>query len=234
MKTFFWVFLLHHCPTRLIATVLNFFRSSYVADNAKMYLHATNLLKMNHMDPNIFEFGVGSGGTSSILYWLNKRENQKEPKLFLFDTFEGLPEAEGIDKHPQWKKGAWSFSTQDVKNFYGSIKIPENSYQFVKGLYSESLTKDLQLKLSSHKAGIIHIDCDYYESTIQALEFMYPMIQEGTVILCDDYYCFNGSLEKGEAAALTEFSAKYQVQLNRWHVYSNHGQAFIISKLGKK
>lgn len=55
------------------------------------------------------------------------------------------------------------------------------------------------------KLAFVHIDCDYYSSTKEVLNYIEPYLQEGTVILFDDYYCFKGNEQYGEQRAFNEF-----------------------------
>ena len=43
---------------------------------------------------------------------------------------------------------------------------------------------------------------------ITIFEYINPFLQEGTVILFDDWYCHNASSEKGEQKAFGEFLKK--------------------------
>ena len=52
------------------------------------------------------------------------------------------------------------------------------------------------------------IDCDLKESTKLALEFIKPAIQEGTIILFDDFVFFKGNENKGEYGAFSDFKKK--------------------------
>ena len=52
------------------------------------------------------------------------------------------------------------------------------------------------------------IDCDLKESTRLALEFIKPSIQEGTIILFDDYVFFKGNENQGEHGAFNDFRKK--------------------------
>jgi O-methyltransferase len=55
------------------------------------------------------------------------------------------------------------------------------------------------------KAAIIHVDCDLYASAKIALEFVKPLLVDGTVIIFDDWYCFRGKSEFGEQCAFNEW-----------------------------
>ena len=49
------------------------------------------------------------------------------------------------------------------------------------------------------------IDCDLKESTNYALNFIKPSLQEGTILIFDDFLDYKGSMEKGECGAFEDF-----------------------------
>ena len=76
------------------------------------------------------------------------------------------------------------------------------------------------------------IDCDLKESARLALEFIKPSIQEGTIILFDDYVYFKGSVIKGECGAFNDFRKKYpEILFRRIFDYGYGSQAFMASKV---
>ena len=76
------------------------------------------------------------------------------------------------------------------------------------------------------------IDCDLKESTRLALEFIKPSMQEGTIILFDDYVFFKGREDKGEFGALNDFRKKYpEIIFRKIFDYGYGSAAFIVSKV---
>jgi hypothetical protein len=100
--------------------------------------------------------------------------------------------------------------------------MPKNQFELIESFYSE-----LQADTFTNKAAVIHIDADIYQSAVEALELMRNSIQQGTVILFDDYNCFDASNNKGERRALREFSEKTGIFFEPWFAYRNVGQAFL-------
>jgi hypothetical protein len=151
--------------------------------------------------------------------------------LYGFDSFKGLPSPKGIDNHPHWKEGIWSFSIEDFKRILKSAGVKEPEYTLVPGFYSESLSRNTMEKLNLKKAGLIYVDCDLYESTVPVLNFVSPILQTGTVIAFDDFYCFNGDPDRGEQLALREFLQQNpEIQLVDYLNIGWHGKSFIIKK----
>ena len=114
-----------------------------------------------------------------------------------------------------------------VKKQTGLILNPKNC---IKGYYENTLTKDLQSKLP--RVGIVHIDVDLYSSTVEVLEFVKPLLVRGTVLLFDDWYCFNPGESKGEKRAFEEFCLKYpNFKAEVWKNYSTFGRSFFVTSL---
>lgn len=126
-----------------------------------------------------------------------------------FDSFKGLPEISSIDRQQIWEKG--KLCTEE-KKFISLCKrhgMDITQLRTVPGFYDQSLTHELRETLSKKKAAVIYIDCDLYTSTIPVLEFARHFLQQGTVIVFDDWNCFWADPEKGERRAWAEFCAKY-------------------------
>ena len=67
------------------------------------------------------------------------------------------------------------------------------------------------------------------EDSVRVLEFLEGLLQEGAILLFDDWSCFGASDDHGERRALREFLAAHP----RWTVeplfaFGGHGQAFVV------
>jgi O-methyltransferase len=118
-----------------------------------------------------FECGVFRGGTAMLL-------NEIKPfdkKLYLFDTFEGMPEVCSKDNHH--KKGDFNnTSLEEVRSRVGDEPI------FKKGFIPDTFVGLEDVKLS-----FAHIDVDIYQSVIDCCEFIYPRMYSGGFMVFDDY-----------------------------------------------
>ena len=86
--------------------------------------------------------------------------------------------------------------------------------------------------LNIDKARVVMIDCDLKESTKLALEFIKPAIQEGTIILFDDFVFFKGNENKGEYGAFKDFRKKYpEILFRRIFDYGYGSKAFVAYKI---
>lgn len=76
---------------------------------------------------------------------------------------------------------------------------------------------------------MIYIDCDLYESTVPVLNYVLPILQTGTVLAFDDYFCFNGDPERGGQLALKEFLLRNpQIRTIDYLDIGWGGKAFIV------
>ena len=149
-----------------------------------------------------------------------------------FDSFEGLPEIEDIDKQEIWAKGRLATTEQDFVNMVVAEGIPNNRLRTVKGFYDQSLTMDLQQELLPAKAAVIYVDCDLYASTVPVLKFIKPFLQKGTVIVFDDWNCFCGDPNRGERLAWREFlDANSELSFEAF-VGTDIAQSFVCTNSG--
>jgi hypothetical protein len=135
------------------------------------------------------EVGVYQGGSARLI-----READPARRLHLFDTFEGLPEPAENDAElhlGRFKKKQFSCSLEEVRNYLeGSRDI-----YFHKGLFPTTGEA-----VEGERFSLVHSDVDLYASTLSVLNFFYPRMLPGGVILSHDFATCRGPHE-----ALTEF-----------------------------
>lgn len=126
---------------------------------------------------DIAEVGVYKGGSAMVIC-----EAKKNKQLHLFDTFMGLPDVCDIDlNNPTgvpFHEGNYCMSLEDVKN---NLKDYKNVY-FYKGIFPKT-AQPIKDKLFS----FVNLDVDLYKSTIDCLQFFYPRISKGGIIISHDY-----------------------------------------------
>ncbi len=150
-----------------------------------------------------------------------------------FDSFEGFPEIAEIDKQEIWQKGKDAMSEADFLQTVKDHGIPHEKFSTVKGFYSQSLTSSLQTKLLPTKAAVVYIDCDLYESTRDVFRFLPPFLQEGTVLIFDEWNAYLANDERGERRAFREFQAQ-NPSLSFEPLWNNHMQSMFVYRGLKK
>jgi hypothetical protein len=176
------------------------------------------------------EFGC-CGGTTFRLAHKYAHFHELKMHLYGFDSFEGLPAPKGIDDHPQWKKGAMSFGIEKFEKILKPAGAKKSEYTLMPGYYSDSLSGLSLDKLNLKSAALIYVDCDLYESTVPVLDFVLPLLQTGTVVAFDDFYCFNGDPGRGEQLALREFLQRNpEIEFVNYLNFAWSGKSFIVKK----
>lgn len=126
---------------------------------------------------DIAEVGVYRGGTAKVICMA--RENKS---LHLFDTFgEGLPEPGKYDDS-QWEKGAFKLPNSEFNMIKQRLSGETNVF-FYQGIFPDSSGP-----VKDKKFSFVHLDVDIYQSTLDCLEFFYPRMTNGGVIISHDYH----------------------------------------------
>ena len=134
---------------------------------------------------DLAELGVNKGG-SALMIANTLRFYGSNKKLFLFDSFQGMP-----DPHPKdagvFKKGDYSRTSLEVvhKNLAGSY----DNIELVPGFVEDTIP----LQPEGRQFSFVHIDLDLYVGTKIAIEYFYPCMSPGGIILDDDAVVLDGA-----------------------------------------
>jgi len=163
---------------------------------------------LNYPNGNAAEVGVYRGGSARMIAEL------MNGRVWLFDTFEGLPETDpDIDLHHEGDFDDTSY--ESVCSYFEDL----NHVELVKGLFPQSVVNtDID---ADTRFDLVHLDTDLYKSTLDSLEWFYPRMNKGGVMIFDDY-CWSHC--PGVNKAVDEFFADKPEK----PVYLNNGQAFVI------
>jgi O-methyltransferase len=156
--------------------IVNKVKEKCYLDDEEKYTIYSSIKSVSNLDGNIAEVGVYKGGSSKIIC-----EMKNSKKLFLFDTFEGLPKTTSKDN----VQSGWLSDTSldKVKEYLSKY----DGVFFFKGLFPDTASS-----LSSEKFCLVHLDTDLYQSTLDALTFFWPRLVDGGRIICHDYNAIDG------------------------------------------
>lgn len=146
---------------------------------------------------DIVECGVARGGSAAMMALTMKRLSMSR-RLWLFDTFEGLPAPSKDDPDYEIAKNYEGTCKGTLEDVSGSFKRLGLDAKPVKGLFQDTLAL-----AKVKEIAVLHIDGDWYESTKTVLVHLYDRVAPGGVIQLDDYGYW-----KGSAKAVEEFFAK--------------------------
>lgn len=122
----------------------------------------------------IVEVGAYKGGTATLL-----RSAMPNVPMWIFDTFAGHPEPSAHDHsaHPAGRFG--DTSLESVRALFDG---EPNQPTFVVGEFPHSLAG-----IELPALAFVHVDVDLYGGTLAAFERLWPLLQVGGVMVCDDY-----------------------------------------------
>jgi len=209
---------------------LEFSVSKYLAIKKAMFITAHDETKGSYL-----EFGVFTGSSFNFAMKVNKKIEKIFGKMdceFVgFDSFKGFGEIKKEDESPAFKDSIFYVNEKKVlKNIEKCAK--GQRMRIIKGFYKDTIENKTTVDLNIDKARVVMIDCDLKESTRLALEFIKPSIQEGTIILFDDFVYFKGNEKKGECGAFSDFRKKHpEILFRRIFDYGYGSKAFIAHKV---
>lgn len=134
---------------------------------------------------DIAEVGVFQGSTARIIC-----ELKGDRKVRLFDTFEGLPKSSDEDRGVHREK-QYACSLESVSEYLKDF----DNVTYHKGLFPESVSD-----VEDASYSFVHFDVDLYGGTLACLEYFYPKMVPGGIMLSHDY-----SILQGVEQAFTEF-----------------------------
>lgn len=104
--------------------------------------------------------------------------------LWLYDTYSGMtPPDDGIDEaHPRDHVGTLAASLDDVRRVLG-----DKQARYIVGDVKRTLPAIVPGAIS-----FLHLDVDWYDNTRACLEYLYPLLSPGGVLVVDDYFYWPG------------------------------------------
>ncbi len=214
----------------LVPAYLEFTVGKYLAIKKALYITAHDATYGSYL-----EFGVFTGSSFNFAMKVNKKIEKIFGKMdceFIgFDSFKGFGEIKKEDENPAFKNHIFSVNEKKVlQNIKKSAK--GQKMRIIKGFYQDTIKNKTAQDLNIDKARVVMIDCDLKEPARLALEFIRPAIQEGTIILFDDFVFFKGNENKGEFGAFNDFRKKYpEILFRRIFDYGYGSSAFIAHKI---
>ena len=137
------------------------------------------------VEGDFVEFGCYKGDTSLLLAELlvEKPVEKSAKKLWIYDSFEGLPEKSKEDESvigEDFKGGELLVTKREVKERFLRAGLPVPVIK--KGWFAELSAEDVPERIA-----FAFIDGDFYESIRDALKLVGPRMTRGGVIVVHDY-----------------------------------------------
>ncbi|PLX10495.1 MAG: hypothetical protein C0598_10225 [Marinilabiliales bacterium] len=136
----------------------------------------TQRLNEKNIEGAFAELGVYKGDTAEILHLMSP-----EREIHLFDTFEGFTKKDLKDE--TGKAATYTthnFADTSVEKVKSRLK--SDKFHFHKGYFPDTTEG-----LPKQKYALVVLDADLYNPTIAGLEYFYPQMSKGGIILIHDH-----------------------------------------------
>jgi hypothetical protein len=172
---------------------------------------------VDHAIPgDIVECGVWKGGSMMAVARTLLKTGQSR-RLYLFDTYEGMPEPTDVDVSFRGQSAADALATEDKATSWNWAFSPLEEVQknvlgtgydreqvvFVRGRVEDTVPAQAPERIS-----LLRLDTDWYESTYHELVHLYPRLSRGGVLIIDDYGHWQGARR-----AVDRFLAEHRPRL---------------------
>jgi O-methyltransferase len=190
------------------------------------YVHAADV------DGDLAEFGTMTGATAVTLSRATACFSSTR-SLHLFDSFQGLPDPEAAPDRDSFhvRAGVWkagSCQGIDAAELRRRCRrhLPDERIAIHAGWFSDTA----QAFSSPAGLALLHLDCDLYQSAIDVLApcFERKVIQEGAIVLFDDWNCNRASPAFGVRKAWAEMVARFSVEASDEGSYGWGARKFIV------
>ena len=134
------------------------------------------------------ETGIWRGGCGILMRGALEACQDRERKVWQFDSFEGLPKPDAdsfpVDQNDEhWTFGSYlGVSLDQVKANFSRYELLDDRTIFVKGWFRDTVPKAQLGPIS-----VLRLDGDMYESTWLVLTHFYPRVSPGGFVIIDDY-----------------------------------------------
>jgi len=179
----------------VINQVLPFSLSS--AERLYSLCRAVDQASSQKLSGAIVECGVYKGACMVAVAKTLLHRGDTTRDLYLYDTFEGMPEPGEYDSNIYGRSGKKLMklfgankrsafmacaSIDEVQERLRATGYPEEKLHFTKGRVEETIPHTVP----DHIA-VLRLDTDWYESTKHELEHLYPRLVSGGFLIIDDY-----------------------------------------------
>jgi len=139
-------------------------------DYEEGYTLYSSMKAVSNLKGSVAEVGVYQGSSAKLLC-----EMKNNKKLYLFDTFEGLPTTSSHDEvQSGWLSNTSLESVKQYLSMYSNLSLHQ-------GIFPKTANS------IKDKFCLVHLDTDLYQSTLDALKFFWPRMVKGGRIITHDY-----------------------------------------------
>jgi O-methyltransferase len=136
---------------------------------------------------DLIETGVWRGGCTIFMRAILAAFGDDSRTVWVADSFQGLPPPRP-ETFPEdaddtlWRESRLAIGLQTVQDNFAKYGLLDDRVRFLPGWFSDTLPE-----APIERLAVMRLDGDMYESTITALESLYPRLSAGGFVIIDDY-----------------------------------------------
>jgi O-methyltransferase len=140
---------------------------------------------------DLIETGVWRGGATIFMRAALEAFGDETRTVWVADSFQGLPKPDPSMTNDVadalWQYQELAVSLDQVKANFERYGFLDDRVRFLPGWFQDTLPTAPIEKLS-----VLRLDGDMYESTMVALDALYPKLSPGGYVIVDDYHAIQG------------------------------------------
>jgi O-methyltransferase len=160
-----------------------------------LYLRTLEVCR-RYPDASCVDCGVAAGGSSAVIAAaLASCTGNPNRRVYCFDTFKGLPAPGPLDTREGsnaaelgWGEGTCAADQSSLRTVCQKLGVDQHVVP-VEGLFEHTLP---QWSERIGPIALLHMDGDWYDSTLQILHNLYGPVMADGVIQVDDYGYWEG------------------------------------------
>jgi O-methyltransferase len=134
---------------------------------------------LGSVDGDFLEIGVWRGGSAALIG--NRALSFPNAKMWLADTFTGVPKPDGLNDTIYQGGEHADTSLEIVQEILLNCGV--SNYEILSGLFPQDTAHLIGMK----KFRFVHIDVDSYDSATNVFNWAWPRISPGGLVIFDDY-----------------------------------------------
>lgn len=169
--------------------------------------HCVEQILLDDIPGDLIECGVWRGGACILMRAVLAAHGDTTRRVWLADSFEGVPRSDPstyeADKRIRLDRYASILGVpeKEVRANFERYGLLDDQVRFLPGLFKDTL-RDAPID----QIAVLRLDGDLYESTIQALDALYPRLTSGGFCIIDDYHAI-----KACEQAVSDYRAGHEI-----------------------
>ena len=136
---------------------------------------------------DLIEAGAWRGGATIFMKAVLQVYHDEERRVWVADSFQGLPKP-NAELYPAdagsnfWVYDQLAVPVEEVQANFRRYGLLDERVKFLVGWFKDTLPS-----APIERLAVLRIDADMYQSTMEALRYLYPKLSVGGYVILDDY-----------------------------------------------